>query len=112
MIGFLVFANWGKPSDTAVAFWWIIYSVKWILAVVFLVLVMLSSLKWFSKDELTQWVYQTWYYAYLIIPLLFVGVLVAGFFLEELVMKALFPQNGFILLLEVTLFGQILLQVL
>lgn len=79
MIAFLIFANWGKPSEGAVTFWWIIYSLKWILAILFFTLTIFSSLKWFNKDELTQWIYQTWYYAYLIIPLLFIGVLIAGF---------------------------------
>lgn len=60
---------------------------------IFFTLVILSSLKWFSKDELTQWVYQTWYYAYLIIPLLFVGVLVAGFFFGRVGHEGIVPSK-------------------
>lgn len=93
MIGFLIFANWGKPQEGSVAFWWTVYNIKWILAIIFFTLVILSSLKWFSKDELTQWVYQTWYYAYLIIPLLFVGVVVAGFFFGRVGHEGIVPSK-------------------
>ncbi|MGB9891551.1 MULTISPECIES: permease [Thermodesulfovibrio] len=93
MIGFLIFANWGKPQEGAISFWWILYNLKWILAVVFLSFVMLSSIRWFSKDELTQWVYQTWYYAYLIIPLLFIGVLIAGFFFGRVGYEGIIPSE-------------------
>lgn len=93
MIAFLIFANWGKPSEEAVTFWWIIYSLKWILAILFFTLTIFSSLKWFNKDELAQWVYQTWYYAYLIIPLLFIGVLVAGFFFGRVGHEGIVPSE-------------------
>jgi len=93
MIGFLIFANWGRPQEEAVAFWWIVYNLKWILAIGFFTLVILSSLKWFNKDELVQWVYQTWYYAYLIIPLLFIGVLVAGFLFGRVGYEGIVPSE-------------------
>lgn len=93
MIGFLIFVNWGRPQEGAVAFWWIVYNLKWILAIGFFTLVILSSLKWFNKDELVQWVYQTWYYAYLIIPLLFIGVLVAGFFFGRVGYEGIVPSQ-------------------
>lgn len=93
MIGFLIFANWGKPQEGAVSLWWTVYNIKWVLAIVFLTLVVLFSLKWFSKDELTQWVYQTWYYAYLIIPLLFIGVVVAGFFFGRVGHEGIVPSE-------------------
>lgn len=93
MIAFLIFANWGKPSEGAVTFWWIIYSLKWIFAILFFTLTIFSSLKWFNKDELTQWVYQTWYYAYLIIPLLFIGVLVAGFSFGRVGYEGIVPSE-------------------
>jgi uncharacterized membrane protein YraQ (UPF0718 family) len=34
---------------------------------------------WFTKDELREWVDSTWFYTRQIMPLLFAGVLVAGF---------------------------------
>ncbi len=93
MVGFLVFANWGKPAEGAVAFWWFIYNIKWVLALLFLTFTLISSFKWFSKDELNQWVYQTWYYAYLIIPLLFIGVLVAGFCFGRVGHEGIIPSE-------------------
>lgn len=93
MIGFLIFANWGKPAESSLSLWWIVYNLKWILAIVFFTLTVLVSIKWFSKEELTQWVYQTWYYAYLIIPLLFVGVLVAGFFFGRVGNEGIIPSK-------------------
>lgn len=93
MIGFLIFANWGKPAESSFSLWWIVYNLKWILAIVFFTLSVLASIKWFSKEELTQWVYQTWYYAYLIIPLLFVGVLVAGFFFGRVGNEGIIPSK-------------------
>ncbi len=93
MIGFLIFANWGKPAESSFSLWWIVYNLKWILTIVFFTLSVLASIKWFSKEELTQWVYQTWYYAYLIIPLLFVGVLVAGFFFGRVGNEGIIPSK-------------------
>lgn len=111
MIGFLIFANWGKPQEGAISFWWILYNLKWILAVVFLSFVMLSSIRWFSKDELTQWVYQTWYYAYLIIPLLFIGVLIAGFFFGRVGYEGIIPSEWVYSVVGEILYRQTLLQV-
>lgn len=93
MVAFLVFANWGKPSESALAFWWSIYNLKWILALVFFSLTLLASIKWLSKDELTQWIYQTWYYAYLIMPLLLIGVLVAGFSFGRVGYEGIIPSE-------------------
>ncbi len=93
MIAFLVFANWGKPSEGSLALWWSIYNIKWILAILFFTLTLLASIRWFNKDELTQWIYQTWYYAYLIVPLLFIGVLVAGFFFGRVGHEGIVPSE-------------------
>ncbi|WP_297209446.1 MULTISPECIES: permease [Thermodesulfovibrio] len=93
MVGFLVFANWGKPSEGSLALWWSIYSIKWILSILFFTLTLLASIRWFNKDELTQWMYQTWYYAYLIVPLLFIGVLVSGFFFGRAGYEGIVPSE-------------------
>ncbi|MFN4217660.1 MAG: permease, partial [Brevinematales bacterium] len=90
---FLIFANWGKPAESSVSLWWIVYNLKWILAIIFFTLTVLASIKWFNKEELTQWIYQTWYYAYLIIPLLFMGVLVAGFFFGRVGNEGIIPSK-------------------
>ena len=74
----LIFAAWGKPAQP-VGFWNFIFQIKWYITVVLLVLLGWQLWRWFQKDELSQWVSQTWFFAWQILPLLFGGVLVAGF---------------------------------
>jgi len=80
MVGVLVFANWAKPNESA-GVWAAIYSAKWIITALFLAALMLFLLLWFSKKELKQWTGTTWDFAKQILPLLLVGVVVAGFLL-------------------------------
>ncbi|NPV28333.1 MAG: permease [Firmicutes bacterium] len=74
----LVFAAWGKPAQQA-GFWYAVYEVKWHLVVLLLVLLFLMLWRWFEKEELCSWADATWFFTKQIIPLLFGGVLVAGF---------------------------------
>jgi len=76
----LIFAAWGKPAQPA-GFWNFIFQIKWYLNIVLLALLGWQLWRWFRKDELSQWVSQTWFFAWQILPLLFGGVLVAGFFM-------------------------------
>ncbi len=78
MVLILVFANWAKPSDIS-GFWATIYNIKWPLTIAFLILLGIMLVKWFKKDELGEWVNSTWSFAEQILPLLFAGVVVAGF---------------------------------
>ena len=74
----LIFAAWGKPAQS-VGFWNFIFQIKWYITIILLALLSLQLWQWFKKDELSQWVSQTWFFAWQILPLLFAGVLVAGF---------------------------------
>jgi len=74
----LIFAAWGKPAEP-VGLWNAIFQIKWYLTIVLLILLIYQIWQWFQKDELSQWVNQTWFFAWQILPLLFGGVLVAGF---------------------------------
>lgn len=74
----LIFAAWGKPVQP-VGFWNFVFQIKWYLTIVLLGLLGWQLWRWFQKDELSQWVNQTWFFAWQILPLLFAGVLVAGF---------------------------------
>ncbi len=56
-----------------------IYAVKWYLAGIMGVLVLLMVWRWFSRDEVRQWMQATWDFGLLIVPLLFGGVFVTGF---------------------------------
>jgi len=93
MIGFLIFINWGKPADSAAAFWSAIHNMKWIIGGAFLAGVLAMSWQWFKKAERKEWVDSTWIFAKQILPLLFAGVLVAGFLLGRPGHEALIPGH-------------------
>jgi uncharacterized protein len=74
----LIFAAWGKPKES-VGFWNAVFNMKWFLTGTLLLALAIEIWKWFKKDEMKEWVNQTWFFAWQILPLLFAGVLVAGF---------------------------------
>ncbi|NPV45138.1 MAG: permease [Firmicutes bacterium] len=74
----LIFASWGKPSHP-VGFWNAVYSVKWILTLIFLGTLGILLIRWFKRHEIVSWLDATWSFAGQILPLLFGGVLAAGF---------------------------------
>jgi uncharacterized membrane protein YraQ (UPF0718 family) len=80
LIFILIFAAWAKPKE-AVGIWHAVYSVHWYLTGAMLIVLFLMLLSWFRKDEIKDWVFSTWTFAKQILPLLFAGVLVAGFLL-------------------------------
>ena len=56
-----------------------IYHHRWYFAGVCFVAVLLMVARWFGREELSDWMSQTWSFSRSIIPLLFGGVLVTGF---------------------------------
>jgi uncharacterized membrane protein YraQ (UPF0718 family) len=80
LIFILVFAAWARPEET-VGLWNAIYRIHWYLTGIGLVILFVMLYAWFRKDELKEWVFSTWIFAKQILPLLFAGVLVAGFLL-------------------------------
>lgn len=93
MIGILVFANWGKPGEGDASFWVLIFAAKWYITAAFGVLLALILWRWFKKDEIKTWSASAWEYAKMILPLLFYGVLAAGFFLGRPGHEALIPNE-------------------
>ena len=79
MIAIIVFVNWGK--DESMFVWNLVYRYRYIITGIFLVLLFYTIVAWFRKEELKEWVYSTWGFAKQILPLLFAGVLAAGFLL-------------------------------
>ncbi len=77
-VGVLVFAAWGKPKGQ-VAWWDAVARLHWPLAGLFLAAVFAMTWRWMTKEERKGWVASTWEFAKLILPLLFFGVLAAGF---------------------------------
>lgn len=90
MVAFLIFATWAPGT---VAFWNAVYDVKWYLAIGALALLALVLWRWFDKDEMKDWVRETYGFSLLIMPLLFGGVLVAGFLLGRPGHEALIPSR-------------------
>lgn len=80
LILILIFAAWAKPKDP-VGLWNTIYGIKWFITAVMLIILFVMLFKWFKKEERQEWVLSTWIFAKQILPLLFAGVLVAGFLL-------------------------------
>ncbi|HLB75053.1 MAG TPA: permease [Sedimentisphaerales bacterium] len=59
----------------------LIYRIRWLLVVLLLGAFSLMVLGWFTKHEIGEWLAATWGFAKQILPLLLLGVLVAGFLL-------------------------------
>ncbi|HET6442198.1 MAG TPA: permease, partial [Phycisphaerae bacterium] len=93
MVGILVFANWGRPDEASGAVWRAIYSVRWAVAGVFAVALAAMILGWFRRAELGEWCGSTWGFAKQILPLLFIGVLAAGFLLGRPGHEGLIPSE-------------------
>jgi uncharacterized membrane protein YraQ (UPF0718 family) len=56
-----------------------IFRVKWYLAGAMGIAVVLIVWRWFDRDEIGEWMRNTWLFAKLLVPLLFGGVFVVGF---------------------------------
>lgn len=93
MVLILVFASFAKPAENDGGLWQMIFSVKWFLVIGLAIVLGVLLKKWFVKDELQGWVQATWDFAKQILPLLFGGVLVAGFLLGRPGYPALIPES-------------------
>jgi len=93
MVGFLVFANWAKPQIGETNLWSIIASLKWYLSGFLLLSLSAMLIKWFKKGELKDWVAASLGFANQILPLLFVGVIVAGILLGRPGEEGLIPSE-------------------
>jgi hypothetical protein len=70
-----------------------VYSYRYLITGVFAVLLLYTLFQWFSRHELQEWVTSTRDFAVQILPLLFGGVLIAGFFLGRPGQPALIPEQ-------------------
>lgn len=56
-----------------------IYQTRWYYALGMLVLLLIMFWRWFTRDELKEWLSQSWSFGKTIIPLLFGGIFITGF---------------------------------
>jgi len=96
MIAILVFLNWGK--DESMAFWNMIFKAKWIISGSLIVILSFMVFGWFNNEEKKEWMKESWSFAVQILPLLFMGVLAAGFLLGRPGHEALIPSKWIALL--------------
>lgn len=137
MVGILVFANWGKPTE-ATGLWQTIYSAKWVVTGLFSLALAVMLMSWFhvgklrmllaalpvvvlalalpeqpllafvagtiglsvltatgrdEAGELREWFETSWDFAKKILPLLFLGVLMAGALLGRPDHEGLIPSS-------------------
>ena len=55
-----------------------VYEIRWYLAGLMGLLVLLMSWRWLSRDEIRRWMKSTWDFGLLIVPMLFLGVYLTG----------------------------------
>lgn len=86
MVGILVFANWGRPQQ-ADGLWAAIYANRWWVVLAFAIALVVALARGFAREDLRAWVSESWTFAKQILPLLLMGVLVAGLLLGR-------PEGG------------------
>ncbi len=91
MIGILVFVNWANSKGGSAA-WDARYGAKYWITGAFGVVLAYTVMRWFNKEERVEWVVATRDFSLQILPLLFGGVLVAGFLLGRPGHDALIPS--------------------
>jgi uncharacterized membrane protein YraQ (UPF0718 family) len=91
MVGILVFANWARPTADS-GLWFHIFSARWIITGILAMALILMLVLWFSKSELGQWVEVSWEFAKQILPLLLLGVVIAGFLLGRPDKEGIIPS--------------------
>jgi hypothetical protein len=92
LVGILAFAAWAKPKEP-VGIWMAVWRAHWYITAGLLVLLGIELWAWFRKEEIHSWMDSTWGFAKQILPLLFGGVLMAGFLLGRPGHEALIPER-------------------
>jgi uncharacterized membrane protein YraQ (UPF0718 family) len=93
MIAILVFANWAKPDGARPGLYAAIFGYKWHITSALLIALIVMMIKWFKKEELKNWAGASLDFAKQIMPLLFLGILIAGFLLGRPGEEGLIPSR-------------------
>ncbi|GAB6091180.1 permease [Spirochaeta dissipatitropha] len=92
MVGILVFLNWTSAGGE-LAWWDALYRWRFFISGIFAAGLAYSLIRWFKRSELKDWVGASRDFAVQILPLLFAGVMVAGFLLGRPGQMALIPEE-------------------
>lgn len=93
MVLILVFATFAKPAQGSTGLWPAVFAAKWHITIILLITLGFILKAWFSKDECRTWLESTWGFMKQIFPLLFGGVIMAGFLLGRPGHSALIPEK-------------------
>ncbi|MBW1709878.1 MAG: permease [Deltaproteobacteria bacterium] len=89
----LIFAAFARPAEGSSGLWPAIFTAKWYITAGLLIVLGLMLKLWFAWEETTGWIEATWGFMKQIFPLLFGGVIVAGFLLGRPNHAALIPES-------------------
>ncbi|MCD6393419.1 MAG: permease [Planctomycetes bacterium] len=80
-LGDKIMLNKSEIADMQEQDTWVIriHHIRWYLAGLCGLAVVIMAWRWFERDELAEWMHNTWDFAKLLVPLLFGGVFVVGF---------------------------------
>lgn len=92
MIAILVFLNWASSRGVS-AIWDVIHQYRFWIAGFFGVILALTIWRWYAPYERESWVLSSRDFALQILPLLFAGVLIAGFLLGRPGHQGLIPNE-------------------
>jgi len=92
LIGVLIFATWANPASDDGIFA-LIFHYKWPLTAVSLAVVIIMAFTGMDKEKRGTWMDETWGFSKQILPLLFIGVLVAGFLLGRPGHEGIIPSQ-------------------
>ncbi len=85
-----------------------IYHAKWLLAGLMGLAVLAMVWRWFNRDEINEWMANTWDFTKLLVPLLFGGVFIVGFLgqlLPDQQVAAWVGDNGILSVLAASVVG-------
>lgn len=91
MVGILIFLNWG--ADESMPVWNLIFRFKYYISGIFFIILGVTVYLWFKKEELKLWWSSTYDFALQITPLLFGGVIIAGFLLGRPGNEGIIPSE-------------------
>jgi len=94
MVLILIVAAFAPSPEDVTGITAFIYKFKWAIVSLLLILLFLLLKYWFKREELQMWLQSTWGFMQQILPLLFFGVLLAGFFLGRPGHSALIPESA------------------